>query len=144
MSYGYFIDKSHPPSEDEIIESLGECRENWNSLVLFLKERLKAKSEFIFYGMNYGWSLRFRKNGKAIASLYPAERCWVTQIILKEDDIELVKISDFSQKVQDAISIANPYAEGRWLFIRCENDQDTREIFNLLEIKTKKNDIEKK
>ena len=65
MSKGFFTDKTVKPDFTDIINVIGSAGEDWGILHKYLTEDLKLKGEFKFYGVNYGWALRFTKSGKS-------------------------------------------------------------------------------
>ena len=83
MGIGIFTDKSHPPTMKQILDALGDQRSAWEAFVTFVRAKYSSQEEWKFYGKNYGWALRFRKSGKALLSLYPAEESSIVQVILE-------------------------------------------------------------
>jgi hypothetical protein len=135
MPIGAFTDKQHIPSLDEIQASLGLQWNIWQQLSQFISDTYKSTGEFKFYGKSYGWAVRYRKNGKALLSLYPAQSSFTVQIILSEAQIAQAQRSDLTQSTLDAIAAANPYPEGRWLFIPVKSARDLQDVRNMLAIK---------
>ena len=116
------------PSPEEIRNGLGSQWETWQELNQFVIETFKAASELKFYGKNYGWAVRYRKGGKAFISLYPGMDGFAVQIILGENEIAEARQGELSQGTLRAIEAANPYPEGRWLFIEIQSGQDMQDI----------------
>jgi hypothetical protein len=135
MPIGAFPDKQHLPSLEEIQASLGLQWDTWQQLSQFVSDTYQSTGEFKFYGKNYGWAVRYRKNGKALLSIYPAQSSFTVQIILSEAEIAQAQRSDLTQSTLDAIAAANPYPEGRWLFIPVKSAQDLKDVQNMLAIK---------
>jgi hypothetical protein len=100
-------------------------------------DNYRLKSDFAFYGKNYGWALRFRKGGKALLSLYPGQDSFTAQIIVSEAQVEKALSSGLGKKATKIIEEAHPYPEGRWLFIKVESEQDLNDIKQLLIVKSK-------
>lgn len=73
MSKGFFTDKTAKPTNMEIETTVGNAICNWNILSGCFLTELKAKGEYTFYGVNYGWALRYNKLGKSVVALYPAK-----------------------------------------------------------------------
>jgi hypothetical protein len=57
MSIGYFADKNHPPSAEELAAALGSKRALWEALVQFIAESYQLAVEPSYGGKNYGWNL---------------------------------------------------------------------------------------
>ena len=83
MSVGVFTDKGHAPTAEQISESIGSRRAAWEDIVQVIRESYSHQEDWRFYGKNYGWALRFRKGGKTLVSLYPAEGSFTVQLIFR-------------------------------------------------------------
>jgi len=65
-------DKAREPTEEEIVSFIGEqTKEAWLEIRQFLEDRYDLVPETIFYGTKYGWTIRYRKGGKTLCSLFP-------------------------------------------------------------------------
>jgi hypothetical protein len=139
MSIGIFINKELKPSLDEIYLSLGEKKMLWAELVDFIEVNYKSVPEFRFYGKNYGWAFRYKKSGKALISIYPCEKNFVSQVVLGKKQSEKALESNIQDKIKELIKKAHPYFDGRWLFIKVKTKKDLSDIKKLLSIKFEKN-----
>ncbi len=74
------MDKERQPRMREIVASIGAKRKE--RLARFIAGNYRIKSDFAFYGKNYGWALRLRKEGKALLSVYPGKGAFTIQIVL--------------------------------------------------------------
>jgi hypothetical protein len=136
MSIGAFTDRKHEPTEDEILEVIGPKLSVWQELGQFIRQRYPSDEDFKFlYGKKYGWALRFRIRGKLLTSLYPTEGGVTVQINLSPEAIEQAQGMKLGEHAQEAIARANPYPEGRWLFIPVESADDIRDIQQLLALR---------
>ncbi len=135
MPIGAFLDKTQLPTPEEIQASLGPQWQAWLEFNQFVTDSYKTAGEFKFYGKNYGWAVRFRKSGKALLSLYPGREGFTVQIILSEDEIARACQSGLGPGALKAIAAANPYPEGRWLFIPVQTENDLQDIRRMLVIK---------
>ncbi len=136
MSIGAFTDKQHEPTESDIHETIGLKLPLWDELICHIKDTYTPAEDFAFlYGKNYGWGWRFRTKGKLLTAFYPSSGGFTVQIILSPEDIETVQAMDAGKNVQQAIERANPYPEGRWLFIPVESPVDLVDIRRLLELR---------
>ena len=136
MTVGGFVDKNHKPTMREIRNSLGSKRELWDALIRFVEENHRVKSDFAFYGVNYGWAMRFRKGGKALLSLYPGKDSFVAQIVLGEAPARKASHLALGGNVRRVLENVRPLADGRWLFIRVNSRKDVRDCRNLLVLKS--------
>jgi len=135
MGVGAFTDKTHQPTETEMLAALGPRADAWAEVVRCLREDYRAAADVRFYGKSYGWALRFRKRGKALVSLYPGEGGFTAQIIVSEAQIAQALATGMGESVRRAIAAANPYPEGRWLFIRVDSSADLADLRRLLALK---------
>jgi Protein of unknown function (DUF3788) len=135
MGIGIFIDRLHQPTMEEITAALGPACARWDSLLQQVGDNYRVKTDFGFYGKNYGWALRLRKGGKALLSLYAQQNGFTAQVVLEEAAVQQALQEKMGENIVKAIQSANPYAEGRWLFIRVESEQDAADVRRLLELK---------
>ena len=93
----------------------------------------------MFYGKKYGWTIRYRKTGKTLCSLFLEKGAFTTLVVLgkKEADNILLVSDDFSPRVKTLIENTEQLHDGRWLWIRVLNVDDLNEIKELLEVKRK-------
>ncbi|MDP4189317.1 MAG: DUF3788 family protein [Bacteroidota bacterium] len=137
MSKGFFVDKSNRPDSAAINNFIGKARQNWDLMLHHLGEGLKLKGEFKFYGINYGWALRFKKSGKSIIALYPGKDDFMVQIILNKNQVETaleqVKNSDFLKVIYDTKNIK----EGKWIYLLIDETSDLDDVFTMITIRTK-------
>ncbi len=136
MSIGLFTDKKHQPSDEEVLEAIGARLPLWQDLVRFIRETYPAQEDFKFlYGKTYGWALRFRIKGQALTSLYPTQGGFTAQVNLSPEAVEQAQSEGLGRNVQQAIERANPYPEGRWLFVPVESEADVRDVQRLLALR---------
>jgi hypothetical protein len=138
MAIGAFTDKEHKPTAAEVVAAIGSKQQLWENLTNFIGDNYRLKSDFAFYGKNYGWALRLRKAGKALLSLYPGQGSFTAQIIVSQAQTEKALSSGLSGKTNKIIEEAHPYPEGRWLFIKVESEQDLNDVKQLLTVKSQR------
>ncbi len=136
MSVGVFTDRKQRPGEAEIAGALGALRPAWDGLIQHIRGQYPTEEDFTFlYGKKYGWALRFRVRGQLLTSLYPTQGGFTVQINLDPQAIERVQQMDVGAAVRQAIERANPYPEGRWLFIPVGSADDLGDIERLLALR---------
>lgn len=136
MSVGVFTDKKHQPTEAEMVEAMGSRLPIWQDLIRFIRDSYPVQEDFRFlYGKNYGWGLRFRVKGQLLTSLYPRTEGFSAQVNLGPAAVEEAQRMGLGQNVQQAIERANPYPEGRWLFVVVESEDDRRDVQRLLALR---------
>jgi hypothetical protein len=135
MSVGDFTDKAHGPTPEEISEALGSRRPLWDELVGLLSGVRGIKVSMAFYGKSYGWALRFRRGGRALVSLYPGQGRLTAQVVLPLDLTDTALALDSTGSIRRAVAAANPYTEGRWLFLPLDSSADVLDLKKLLELR---------
>ncbi len=138
MSRSSFIDKAYRPSDAEVAAALGTAHTNWNSLVEEIRKVGRSQEDFNFlYGKPYGWGLRFRLKSKLLVALYPNQNHFFVQIIIGLKQLEEADQAKLHSNSKEAIHDANPYPEGKWLFIKVESKKDIEDVKVLLKLKMK-------
>jgi len=138
MIYERMLDKEHTPAKQDIIDYLGEGAAGaWNDVVSFLEDNYNFEPETIYGGQKYGWVVRYRRSGKTLCALYPERGAFTILIVLGKKEVEqaLVGLPEFNPGVADTISNAKQYHDGRWLWIRVLNKDDTDDVKRLVQIK---------
>lgn len=119
----------------EIEDSLAGAAPLWTELIAFVESSFRVRSDWKFYGKNYGWALAFKKSGKALVSLYPGAGSFTAQLILKDDQLSSVPGELMIPELRAAIDAANPYAEGRWIFLAVRSERELEVVTKLIEIR---------
>lgn len=135
MSHGVFIDRASRPGEAEIETALAGAAPLWSELISFVEESFRVSRDWKFYGKSYGWSLAFKRSGKALVSFYPNAGFFTAQVILKEQQIALVPSELMIPELEAAIARANAYAEGRWIFLAVASERELAVVKKLIEIR---------
>jgi len=133
-------EKGHKPSEKDMTSFIGEpAKRAWREIRGFIEDSYSFEPEAIFYGEKYGWTVRYRKSGKTLCSLFPEKGGFTVLIVLgrKESDQFLSMQDELSSKIQKLFENAKQYHDGRWLWIRLLTKSDTDDIKKLLMIKRK-------
>ncbi len=142
MGQGFprMTDKTHKPSKEEIINFIGEhAKEAWLETERFIEKRYDFKPETVFYGAKYGWTVRYRKSGKTLCSLFPEKGGFTVLIVLgkKESEKALSMRDELSSKINELLGDAKQLHDGRWLWIRLLQTSGTGDIKKLLQMKRK-------
>jgi hypothetical protein len=135
MFIGIFTDKQHQPMMQEVLAAIGSQRALWEKLIRFVAENYRSRSDFRFYGKNYGWAVRFRVRGKAFLSMYPGKDSFTAQIVLGQDEIEKTSSLALGDNVRRILKEAHAYPEGRWIFIGVDSERELNDVQQLLVLK---------
>jgi len=137
MSKGYFTDKGTKPSDNDVIEILGTSKDNWDLLFKHLAVESKLKGEYKFYGVNYGWAIRFNKSGRSIIALYPNKDIFTVQLILNGNQVGFALKEDLQPQTLRLIEETEPIREEKWIFTKIDKETDLKDIINLVNIRMK-------
>jgi hypothetical protein len=132
--------KTRKPTAEEMMSFIGEqAKEAWLEIKRFIKDRYDLVPETIFYGTKYGWTIRYRKGGKTICSLFPEKGGFTVLIVLgkKESEKALSIRNELSTKIHKLLGNTEQLHDGRWLWIRLLTTSDTDDVKKLLQIKRK-------
>jgi len=133
---GYFTERSHQPSPEEIRSALGSLYPLWERLTRFIDTSYQIAGEFSFWGpANSGWNLRYRKTGKALVALYPQKERIIAQVVLGKAQAERALSLKLGEKVSKMLREAPQLRDGRWLSIPILNEADAEDVEQLLLVK---------
>ena len=135
MSIGYFVDKDHPPSEEEVRSAIGAQYPLWEELRQFMLDTYQMTVELSFGGKKYGWNLWYRKSGKSLVSLYPQQGYLVAQVVLGNEQAEQALQLELGESVRNILETTPQLHDGRWLFIPVHTSQDAADVQQLLLVK---------
>ena len=140
MSFERMLDKERQPTGKDIIDYLGkDAAQAWGDIVSFIEDNYNFTPETVFGGQKYGWAVRYRRSGRSLCTLHPEKGAFTVLIVLggRETEQTLADLANFSPAVVELISRAKQYHDGRWLWLRVLNRNDTADIKRLLQIKKK-------
>jgi len=135
MSKGFFTDKTFEPTDNDILNIIGKAKNNWEFLFRTITQELNLKGDFKFYGINYGWAIRFNKYGRSIIALYPNKDSFTVQIILNNKQVESALSQDLDTKIIKTINDTESIHEGKWIYLKIDNESDLKGILKLINIR---------
>lgn len=141
MSFERIMGKDHRPTNKEILDTINDTA-LWQGLRQYLELSYGLTSELVDYG-KYGWTLRYRKSGKTLCSLFPEQGAFTALIVLgkKESEKALNMVNQFNENVRKTIVDAEQFHDGRWLWIRVSEQSDIDSIRELLRLKQKPGNV---
>ena len=116
QDFSRMIDKTRKPSEEEMVCFIGErARNAWLEIRRFIEDRYDLVPETVFYGAKYGWTVRYRKGGKTLCSLFPEKGGFTVLIVLgkKESEKALSIRDELSSKIQKLLENTEQLHDGR-------------------------------
>lgn len=136
MSYERLLDKGHRPSEEEILNTIDQTAA-WLDLRQYIEENYDFASELAFFAKKYGWTVRYRKSGKTLCSLFPENGAFSALVVLgkKEAEKALAMLDEFGPEVRTVLENTEQLHDGRWLWIRVLSVGDADDVKRLLRLK---------
>jgi hypothetical protein len=134
------LDNTRKPDSKEIISFIGDqVATKWLEMEDFLKTHYDFKPETVFYGNKYGWTVRYRKSGRTLCSLFPEKDSFTVLITLGKGESELVLSmkDELSSQILNLIKESRQLRDGRWLWIRILKVNDITDIKKILAVKRK-------
>ena len=137
LSCERMLDKDNQPTDKEILKTIGDTT-YWLKLRQYLKSSYDFSPELVNYG-KYGWTIRYRKSGKTLCSLFPEKGAFTVLVVLgkKEAEKALSVMDQFNAAVCKLIDDTCQLRDGRWLWIRVRKQSDINNIKELLKLKRK-------
>jgi Protein of unknown function (DUF3788) len=136
MAYGCFTDRGDRPDPQRIAAALAEALPQWDSLLAELRSHTKAEPAWRFYGRNHGWALAFKKGGRALAALFPAEGSLTVLVVLTGEQADAA-LGDpaLSQATRMLIESLPHFKEGCWVFRAVEDGNGAADARRLIAIR---------
>ena len=134
------MDKALEPTEEEMMNYLGESAEEaWTELRQFIDDNYDFVPETVFYGAKYGWTVRYRRSGRTLCSLFPEKGGFSVLIVLGRKDSEkaLSMRDELSTRMLAILGSTEQLHDGRWLWIRMLSINDVDDVKKLLQTKRK-------
>jgi len=139
MDYERMLDKAHRPTDAEILDAIGQTAA-WLDLRQYIETRYGDWTpELTFYGKQYGWTIRYRKGGKTLCSLFPEQGAFSVLIVLGKKEVEkaLAMVDEFGANARAVLEGTEQLHDGRWLWIGVLDVDDAEDVKRLLRAKRK-------
>ena len=136
MHYERMMNKGRNPTEADIISFIGQSG-LWQELRDFLDTSYDFIPEIIYYGNKYGWTMRYRKSGRTLCSLFPEKGAFTLLLVLGAKEAEKAShlIHELTPEVSQLFGDTKQLHDGRWLWIRVTSTNILRDAKNLIAIK---------
>lgn len=139
MSYQRLLNKEKTPSQEEIIDTIGDTASLWLEIHEYIEDNYDFVPELKFFAKNHGWTIRYRKSGKTLVYFFPEDGAFSILLVLgkkEADKVEAAK-SQLNGKVKTVFENTEQLHDGRWLWIRVQTQADIESIKLLLKAKRK-------
>ena len=126
------------PTEKQMLELLGKKATLWSDLREYLANHYpECIPVFALEGKNKEYTIRYRKSGKTLVTLYPASKSLTVLVVLGRKEVAKVEAceSKLSNKTRELFRNTNQLHDGRWLWIRPSTQKDIESIKILLNAK---------
>lgn len=93
----------------------------------------------LYFASKYGWTVRYRRSGKTLCSLFPEKGAFTVLIILGREEAEkaILMLDDFSDNLKQILMNTGQLHDGKWLGVRVLTSNDTDDVKKLIKIKKK-------
>lgn len=127
------------PEIEEILSYIGKARTLWREIENYLNDNYDFVQETVFYGKKYGWTVRYRKSGRTLCSLFPEKGAFTILITLSKKEAEktLSMKNELSPKIYNLIRDSKQLRDGRWLWIRIFETNDILDVKKIVAVKRK-------
>jgi hypothetical protein len=133
---GNCTERRHDPSAEEVRLVLGPAYPLWERLTRFIEADRGSAGEWSTWGpANFGWGLRYRSRGKALAALYPQEGWIIAQIVLGKAQAERALGLELGGQASRVLREAPQLRDGRWHSIPVRDELDAGDVEQLLLVK---------
>jgi hypothetical protein len=144
--YERLLNKEKTPDEGFIKETIGPSSyRRWKKLKDFLDAKYDFTPELVFFGKLYGWSLKYRKSGKTLCTLFPETGAFTVLVVMGIREIEEFRQSadQFNAHTIEVFEKAYQYHDGKWLYKRVITEEDLNDVMMVIMIKKKPKDLRK-
>lgn len=140
MLYQRMIDGDIKPTEDDMTKTVGKRSSLWLEIRKYVEENYDFTPELIYYGQKYGWTLRYRKSGKTLCSLFPEKDAFTVLVVLGKKEVEKTFsiIDRLNPEARTLFENAEQKRDGRWLWIRVLIYDDVESIKVFLNVRRKR------
>ena len=128
------------PTEKQMLELLGSKALLWSSLREYLASNYpECIPVFTIEGKDADYTIRYRKSGKTLVTLYPADKALTVLVVLGKKEVAKVEAFEnkLSKKIRELFNNTNQLHDGRWLWIKPSIKKDIESIKMLLNAKRK-------
>ena len=133
-------EKEKEPTDEDIQKFVGaRFAEDWIGLKAYLENNYDFSPETVFYGKKYGWTIRYRKSGRTLCSLFPEAGDFTVLIVLGKKEIEKVEevLNELCTALREQFNNTDQLHDGRWLWIRMSSVESLEDIKEILQVKRK-------
>ncbi len=137
------FDKTREPSLEDMTNYIeGKAKERWRNILEFITNNYNSKPNIMYSKCSAkpGWNVKYKKNGKALCTLYPDKDYFTALIVLNNDDMEWLKgmRNDYTTYFLNLFDNCGLFNGTKWLMIEVRNDKILEDIKNIIDLKLSK------
>lgn len=123
------------PKSAGVMKGLGGAKGLWLELVDGIAARYDHEPVVVREGKDKSWTIRYRRGGKTLVTLYPREGEFTVLVVLGKEEVEKAARATLNETVKGVFAGARQYHDGRWLWLKPKTKGDVDSIFKLLAVK---------
>ncbi len=138
MNQNHIPNQDCEPTEKQMLNLLGRKATLWSDLREYLVNHYpECVPVFSVEGKSRDYTIRYRKSGKTLVTLYPASKSLTVLVVLGKKEVAKVEAfeSKLSDKTRELFRKTNQLHDGRWLWINPTSKTDLESIKMLLNAK---------
>lgn len=138
MTTGVWLDRAAQPEAPAMASGLGdEGRRRWSMLTAWLASTYGLEGQPVWGGADDGWVLRVRRSGKSLVTLSPcAGDGFSALVVIGPTAWPAVETLDLTEATKAAFRAAKPFPDGRWLWLRVDDDAVVADVEALIALKS--------
>ena len=139
MSYERLLNKSCTPTNQDILDIIGDKSVLWLNIHQFIADNYDFNKELAFFSKNYGWTVRYRKSKKTLVSCFPENGAFSVLLVLGQTEADKVNQiqAELNENFLSVFDKTEQLRDGRWMWVRISNREDLESLKKVIQIKRK-------
>lgn len=131
-----FTDQHHEPTEQDIEEALGETYPLWKQLKDFTVSAYpKAKQEWKYPGIKFGWGFRISDTKRVIIYLLPRDGFFKVAFVFGQKATYELLGAPIADSIKQELAAAKVYKEGRGIRLDVKGPELPEDLKELIRVK---------
>jgi hypothetical protein len=129
-----------PTLEDMARFISGDASKKWEEVIHFIKENYNTQENFLCGGEKYGWAVQYKQNkSTTLFTLCPERRSFTMLLVFGTKELESLEqnAAHLSKEIFEYIKKIHQYHDGKWIWLKVNENTDLKDIYTLMEIKKK-------
>ena len=123
------------PNDKDILKELSVKADLWKELTRYLEAHYEHVPIITFEGKDRTLTIRYRRGGKTLVTLYPGKGEMTVLVVLGKDEVAKAKEAKLNKSIKGSFEKARQYHDGRWLWLHPSSKGDIESIEALLAVK---------